>query len=217
MSSILLIEDDPRIRAAVRALVATEPRYELAGECGTVASGIARALASKPDVILLDLGLPDGSGTDVLRALRSEGLVALALVLTIFDDAEHVFDALRAGAVGYLLKDDLAARLVPALEEACAGGAPMSPRIARRVLASFADQAAVPADAEHRALTKREREVTELLADGATYDEVARGLGVSTNTVRTFIRSIYDKLHVCSKTEAVREAVRLGYLRRPRG
>jgi DNA-binding NarL/FixJ family response regulator len=213
MTRILLIEDDPRVRAAVRMLLAGSTRYELAAEGASVARGIELARDAKPDVLLLDLGLPDGSGADVLRALRGDAPAPIALVLTIFDDAEHVFDALRAGAVGYLLKDDLAARLVPSLDEACAGGAPMSPTIARRVLKSFADPPARPQDATPPVLTKREREVTTLLAEGASYDEIGRTLGVSTNTVRTFIRSIYDKLHVGSKTEAVREAVRLGYVR----
>jgi DNA-binding NarL/FixJ family response regulator len=151
----------------------------------------------------------------VLRVLRGVGLEPTAVVLTVFDDSEHVFDALRAGAVGYLLKDDFGARLVPALDEACAGGSPMSPTIARRVLASFAEPPSTASADLVPPLTKREHEVTVLLADGASYDEIGRTLGVSTNTVRSFIRSIYDKLHVCSKTEAVKEAVRLGYVRLP--
>lgn len=216
MPSILIIDDDPRVRAATRRVLASHPRFEFIGESGTVAHGIDLARATKPDVLLLDLGLPDGSGADVLRALRGDARVPLTLVLTIFDDAEHVFEALRSGALGYLLKDQLAARLGPALDEVCAGGSPMSPTIARRVLMSFSAPNDPERDATHCSLTKRERDVIGLLAEGARYDDVGRDLGVSTNTVRTFIRSIYEKLHVGSKTAAVREAIRLGYVRTPR-
>jgi len=207
--TVLLVEDDARVRCAVRELVSPS-RFTLGGEAATVADALRLDLASA-DVVLLDLGLPDGSGLDVLRALRRERANTLAIVMTVFDDDAHVFEALRLGAVGYLLKDDLVGRLVPAIEEACAGGSPMSPTIARRVLGSFVE----PAPSEGVALTKREREVTELLAHGSTYDDVARMLGISTNTVRTFIRSIYEKLHVGSKTEAVREAMRLGIVKKP--
>jgi DNA-binding NarL/FixJ family response regulator len=223
MTSVLLVDDDPRIRDAVRALIAAEPRYSLVAEAGSVAEGTARAKQTRPDVILLDLGLPDGKGTRMLDELRGEEARPIVVVLTVFDDDEHIFEALRAGAVGYLLKEDVGARLLTSLDDVQNGGSPMSPSIARRVLSSFAvpssavPSLAVPSRTEDAApvLTARERQVTELLAHGSTYDEVGRALGITKNTVRTFIRSIYDKLHVCSKTEAVREAMRLGIVERP--
>lgn len=213
MTSILLVDDDPRIRAVVRALIAADPRYRLVAEADSVAAATACARETKPDVILLDIGLPDGRGTRILEALRGDAHRPLVLVLTVFEDDDHIFDALRAGAVGYLLKEDVAARLLASLDELQGGGSPMSPSIARRVLSSFAKPP--PLDELPPLLTAREREVTELLAHGSTYDEVGRALGITKNTVRTFIRSIYDKLHVCSKTEAVREAMRLGIVRKP--
>ena len=218
MVAVFTVENDPRVRSAVRTMLEARADYTLTGEAASVAAAIDLVPRARPDVLLLDLGLPDGSGSLVLRAVRAAGLEPLALVLTVHQDDEHVFDALRAGAAGYLLKDELS-RLVSALDEARAGGAPMSPLIARRVLASFAESKRQATSAQAVAfpvLTPREREVTEQLADGASYDEIGRALGISTNTVRTFIRSIYEKLHVCSKTEAVKEAMRLGYLRPPR-
>jgi DNA-binding NarL/FixJ family response regulator len=135
------------------------------------------------------------------------------VILTVFDDDAHLFDSLRAGAVGYLLKDDLFEHLLPSLDDVCAGGAPMSASIARRVLRSFRAPAE-PAAPEEPALTPREVEVLGLLARGCTYDEVARMLAISPNTVRTYIRSTYEKLHVSSKTEAALEAIRRGLIRR---
>src|SRR6185312_14132907 len=136
--TVSLAEDDARVRAAVRALLAASRRFALVAEAASVAEAVVATRVVTPDVLLLDLGLPDGSGLDVLHALRERGAETLAIVMTVFDDEPHIFDALRAGAIGYLLKDDLVARLVPALDEACAGGSPMSPSIARRVLTSFA-------------------------------------------------------------------------------
>ncbi len=211
MIRIVLIEDDPHVRTGIREVLARCPnRYEWVGEASTVVDARVLCADTRPDVILLDLGLPDGGGADLLRELRARKIDALALVLTIFDDDSHVFDALSAGAVGYLLKDDIPARLSSSLDDLVAGGAPMSPSIARRILATFATPPSTT-----MLLTPREREVIEHLARGLTYDEIGTSLGISTNTVRTFIRSIYEKLHVCSKTEAVFEAMRLGLVKRP--
>ncbi len=214
MTGIAIVDDDVSVRRSARALIETLPRFEVSGEADGVAAAIALIRRTHPDVVLLDLGLTDGSGIDVLRALSPSLPRLIAIVLTVFEDDAHIFDALRAGASGYVLKHDLNRRLLPAIDEALAGGAPMSPTIARRVLGSFAAPASPPAESD-RVLTAREREVTELLAHGSTYDEVARMLGISSNTVRSFIRSIYEKLHVSSKTEAVREAMRLGILSKP--
>jgi DNA-binding NarL/FixJ family response regulator len=212
MTRLVLIEDDPGVRAAVRELLsqASAAPYACVGEAGTLAEARALCARTRPDVLLLDLGLPDGNGTDLLREIRAQNLGSVALVLTVFGDDGHVFEALRAGAAGYLLKDDIPARLLSSLEELVAGGAPMSPSIARLVLRSFAAP-----EAAATILTPREHEVTELLAQGMTYTEVGTMLGVTTNTVRTFIRAIYEKLQVSSKTAAVREAMRLGIVEKP--
>lgn len=212
MTSVAIVDDDLSVRRAARALIEPVSRFHLSSEADSVATASALLRDAHPDIVLLDLGLSDGSGIDVLRGLHASKR-PIAIVLTVFEDDAHIFEALRAGASGYLLKHDLDRKLVPALDEAVAGGAPMSPMIARRVLASFAPPAASPPN--EQVLTAREREVTELLAHGSTYDEVARMLGISANTVRSFIRSIYEKLHVSSKTEAVREAMRLGILSKP--
>jgi DNA-binding NarL/FixJ family response regulator len=218
MSTVLLVEDDPRIRGAVRTLLSDSRRHSLLGEADSVAGAIALASRHQPEVLLLDLGLPDGSGIDVLRAVGARARPPLAMVLTIFDDDAHLFDALRAGAVGYLLKDDMVARLVPSVDDLASGGSPMSPSIARRVLASFCPgdsriSANPPEPKPDVSLTPRERRVTELLAQGSTYDEIGVELDISTNTVRSFIRSIYEKLQVQSKAAAVREAVRRGIVK----
>lgn len=207
MAGLILIEDDPRVRAAVRNLLSDVPSapYTWLGEADSLAAARALCARVRPDVLLLDLELPDGRGEDLLREFRTAYPSCVALVLTVFADDGHVFEALRAGAVGYLLKEDIPARLRTSLDELAVGGSPMSPRIARRVLESFAAPRPLQAT-----LTGREREVTELLARGLTYADVGVSLGITTNTVRTFIRSIYDKLQVESKTEAVLEALRLG-------
>ncbi|MDO9017159.1 MAG: response regulator transcription factor [Deltaproteobacteria bacterium] len=214
MIQLALVDDDPNIGAALRELLAgtLSNRYALCGAAATLAEGRAMLIDTPATLLLLDLGLPDGSGLDLLRELSATRPTLPVLVLTIFDDDAHLFEALRAGAVGYLLKDELVDRLPAALDELRAGGAPMSLSIARRVLRSFSEPAAAPEPLE-RMLSERERAVVELLAVGATYNEIARGLSISTNTVRSHIRSLYEKLHVASRTEAAMKATRLGLLR----
>ncbi|MBI2391040.1 MAG: response regulator transcription factor [Deltaproteobacteria bacterium] len=215
MPKLLIVDDDARIREALRILVEGSGDFEIAGEAASVEEARAALSDLAPDLVLLDLGLPDGSGVDLLKSARAAGRAPLAIVLTVFDDDTHIFDALRAGAVGYLLKDEIVHRLLPSVREALEGGAPMSPSVARRVLESF-HQIPAPRDQplpEECSLTPREREVVELIARGATYDEVGRMLGVTTNTVRSHIRRAYEKLHVCSKAEATREAMRLGIVK----
>jgi DNA-binding NarL/FixJ family response regulator len=216
MTSVVLIEDDPTVREVVRELLSGAPgkRYPCLGEAGTIAEARQLCARTRPDVLLLDLGLPDGSGADLLRELRAARPELVGLVMSVFGDDAHVFDALRAGAIGYLLKEDITTRLLPSLDDLVAGGAPMTPSIARRVLKSLHEggtSAPGPAGASGEpTLTDRELEVTKLLALGASYDEIARAMSISTNTVRTHIRNIYDKLHVSSRTEAAMKAVRLG-------
>ena len=210
MARVLLVDDDPRIRFAVRTLLGDGDRHVLVGECDSLKQARRVIAEHTPDVLLLDLGLPDGAGTELLRDPRIDRARTATLVLTIFDDDAHIFDALRAGAAGYLLKDEIVTRLLTAIDELLGGGAPMSPPIARRVLSSF-HPAPTPRGEE---LTARERQVLELLAEGATYDEIGQILEITTNTVRTYLRSTYEKLHVSSKAEAAMEAVRRGLVRR---
>lgn len=220
MGGILLVEDDPRVGDAVRRLLGAgmveQTGLSLEAVATTVAEGKSLVAARPPDVLLLDLALPDGHGLEVLAALPA-GAATVTLVLTVFDDDAHIFEALSAGAVGYLLKDELVARLVPCVQEVLRGGAPMTPSIARRVLQSFRPPGAVPAlpepGGEH--LTAREREVIELLARGTTYENIGKALGISTNTVRVYIRTTYRKLHATTKTEAITQAVRRRWIRAP--
>lgn len=209
MSRVFLVEDEPHARRAVRELLAGSD-IELIGEAATIAAARDGLRGSSADVVLLDLELPDGSGLDVLRLVRERNPAPLVIVLTVLADDEHIFEALREGAIGYLLKCDLDQRLIAGLRDAIAGGSPMSPGIARRVLATFAAPRAADMP-----LTSREAEVMDLLARGCGYDEIGRALGVTTNTIRSFIRSIYEKLHVSNRAEAVSEALRRRLIRQP--
>jgi DNA-binding NarL/FixJ family response regulator len=158
------------------------------------------------DVALVDLGLPGMSGIEGVRRIRELAPATQVLVLTVHDDDAHVFEAICAGASGYLLKDTPPARLVEAIGELMQGGAPMSPSIARRVVATF--HRIAPPAGEATRLSPRELDVLKLLAQGHSYKTAARELALSIDTVRFHVRKIYDKLHVHSKSAAVMAAVR---------
>ena len=158
-----------------------------------------------PDVALVDIGLPGISGIAGIRELRARHSKVVPLIFTVHEDDERIFDALCAGACGYLLKKTPPALLLTAVTEAMAGGAPMSPDIARRVVASF--HRGNKSSAQVR-LTPHETQILKMLVDGETYKTSAAALGVSINTVSFHVRNIYEKLQVHSKSEAVAKALR---------
>ncbi|HEY2342960.1 MAG TPA: response regulator transcription factor [Chthoniobacteraceae bacterium] len=162
-----------------------------------------------PDVVLVDVNLPRMNGIECVARLKALCPNVLPLILTMYEDTPLIFDALKAGACGYLLKRTPPAEIVAAIQQVMTGGAPMSPQIARHVVSFFHRPTATD---NITALTERERAVLDLLARGCLYKQIADQLGISIDTVRTHLRKIYDKLHVHSRTEAV-----LKYLERPGG
>lgn len=210
VKTALVVEDVP----AAREGLATVLRDAYAGIAVEAAGSLheARMLLRglKPDIALIDLGLPDGSGAQLIEQLTHELPSCHCVVTTIFADDVHLFPALRAGAQGYLLKDQPRARMVQALQGIVAGEPPLSPVIARRLLQVFApDTQAQPATR----LSPRERETLTLIAKGFKLPDVAAQLGITRNTAADFVKSIYRKLNVSSRAEATLEAARLGLVK----
>lgn len=206
---VALVEDDSRTREGLVAELAADHRLRVVGAWGSMEAALPTLLAHPPRVLLLDIGLPGMSGIEGLRRLRAQRPDALALVLSVFDDDRNVFEAICAGASGYLLKDTSPARLCDAIGELAAGGAPMSPAIARRVVATFRHFPVAPR--EH-GLSPRELDVLRALGQGHSYKTAAAALDMRIDTVRFHIKSIYQKLHVHSKSEAIVEAIRSGLI-----
>ncbi|TGN40200.1 response regulator [Marinobacter confluentis] len=163
-----------------------------------------------PDIALIDLSLPDGTGIDFIRDLREQAPECLCIVVTIHDDDRHVFPALRAGARGYLLKQQPQAELARRLSGLIEDEPPLSPSVARRVLATFAP----PDTSSQPDLTPREQEVLELIAKGFTLAQVGQALGITRHTTAGYVKSVYRKLEVSSRAEATREAMRMGMIDR---
>jgi DNA-binding NarL/FixJ family response regulator len=211
---VALVEDQPLTRQGLTALIGGTPGYGCAGAWRTCEEMLARLPAARPDVLLLDIGLPGMSGIDGARRAREMLSELPILMLTIHEDNELVLEALCAGACGYLVKKTQPARLLEAIREAHEGGSPMSSQIARRVvevLRSLQVETS-PQAREDLRLTPREREILRGLAAGNTYQTAARSLGISTDTVRFHIRKIYRKLQAHSQSEAVAKALRQGLL-----
>jgi len=205
--SVLVVEDDPSWRAALADALGAIPDIHVSRWCGSRAEAErALAAAPAPDVLLVDLGLPDGSGIDVIRAAHRRHAELAILVLSIFSDERRVLDAIRAGARGYVLKSERPDNLARAIRDTHAGLSPISPEIAGHILQSLrADGAVEDGDA---GLSAREREVLTVIAKGFTAAEAGRMLGMAASTVRTHVRNIYRKLEVGSLGEAVYEATR---------
>ncbi|HTN64958.1 MAG TPA: response regulator transcription factor [Burkholderiaceae bacterium] len=218
-AAVVIVEDDPRTRAHLCAALDGQSGFRLAACFERAQPAIAWLDANRADVLLTDLGLPDGSGIDVIHACAARHPRCDIMVITMFGDEKNVLSSIEAGASGYLLKDAAQLDVVRAITELRAGGSPMSPLIARRVLlrarvkASAAEVNGPSDPASLMGLTRREAETLDLIARGYTYAEVAQLLAVTVGTVQTHIKSIYGKLAVHSRSEAVFEAHKLGLLR----
>lgn len=209
--TVAVVEDRPEVRDALVALLDGTPGFCCTGSYGSMEAAL-RDLANRlPRVALIDLGLPGMSGIDGIRALRSAHPDLLSVALTVHDDDARIFDALCAGASGYLLKGTRPGRLLESIQDVATGGAPMSPEVARRVVTLFRN-IRPPARAKYD-LTPHEQRLLGLLADGLTYKDAAATLDVSVNTIAFHIRNIYDKLQVHSAHEAVARALREGLIR----
>jgi DNA-binding NarL/FixJ family response regulator len=217
MPRVVIVEDDPQTRAALCAHVAGHAAFEVVAEAGSVRDAL-RALTRDADVLLVDLGLPDGSGIDVIRAGLARNPNLEILVISVFGDERHVVDAIEAGAAGYLLKDADPTAITSAILDLLAGGSPITPIIARRLLKRFqrnGHSASVP-DADAPSLTARESEVLRLVSRGYTNQEIAALLDVSFHTVTSHVKHIYRKLAVRSRSAAIFEATQLGLIDRLR-
>jgi DNA-binding NarL/FixJ family response regulator len=215
MKNILLLEDLPEIRVWLRKLVLQVFPAAQISESARVHDAISLVSAVKFDLALIDLGLPDGSGVDVVTRLRDMQPDAQSVVVTIHDDDEHLFPALQAGAFGYILKEQPRELITEQLQRISQGEPPLSPSIARRVMAYFsAKSKPAVSTLPHVSLTDRESEVLLRVAKGYTLPEIGVQLGLSRHTIADYVKQIYRKLNVSSRAEAALEAQRLGLFRR---
>jgi DNA-binding NarL/FixJ family response regulator len=202
---VAVVEDDRGTREGLALLIGGTPGFRCVGAFRSVEEAL-RGLPEAADVLLLDIQLPGVSGSEGVRALRERHPRMQVLMLTVFDDQDRVFESICNGACGYLLKRTPPARLMEAIREAREGGAPLSPEIARKVIGVLQSMGS-PEKLDER-LTPQETRLVRALAEGASYEQTADRLGVSLNTVRTYVRSVYEKLHVHSKSAAVSKAIR---------
>ncbi len=215
---VALVDDDIGFQKAMRDAMAGTPDIALTEVAGTYALGLAMLSGPQVDVLIIDLGLPDGSGIDIIRAAHEQWPECNLMVSTTFGDELHVMQSLEAGASGYLLKDSAPQNLVHEIRSLHSGGSPISPLIARKILTRFQQETkkSVSTDnASHKmlaSLSSREQEVLEYITKGFSSNEIAGLMAVSPHTVLTFVRRIYAKLKVKSKTEAIYEARNQGLL-----
>ena len=218
MKQILLLEDLPEIRAWLKVLALQVFPGAQISEAARIHDALEMVNAIRFDVALVDLGLPDGSGVEVVQALREKQPDVQSVVVTIHDDDEHLFPALQAGAFGYLLKEQSREQLSEQLQRISQGEPPLSPSIARRVIKYFTAQQQQPLLPDtvtpHVQLTDRENEVLLRVAKGFTLPEIGLQLNLSRHTIADYVKQIYRKLNVSSRAEAALEAQRLGLFRR---
>jgi DNA-binding NarL/FixJ family response regulator len=208
---VAIVEDHQRIREGLMALIDGTEGFRAAGSFQSMEEALTGIGQDLPDVALLDIGLPGMSGIEGVRALKERYPNLLFLMLTVYDDDARIFEAICAGACGYLLKNTPPARLLESLTDVMAGGAPMSPEVARRVIELFRE-IRPPEHAEYR-LTPHETRLLQLLVDGHNYKTAAAEVGTGVHAVSFHMRNIYEKLQVHSRAEAVAKALRHGIVR----
>jgi DNA-binding NarL/FixJ family response regulator len=198
---VAIVEDSRGTRESLTELLGHAPTLRCVGAHPSGEEALCHIPAEAPDVVLMDINLPQMNGIECVARLKEQLPKTQVLMLTTYEEGDLIFDSLRKGASGYLLKDMPPAELVQAIEEVHTGGAPMSPQIARKVVSHFQQIKKPQSDME--TLTKREEEILSLLAKGYFYKEIAEQLGVTIHTVKAHSHHVYEKLHVQSRTEAV--------------
>jgi DNA-binding NarL/FixJ family response regulator len=211
MKTVWIIEDHAPFRRTLARVMNAEPDLRCAHDFGACAPALeALAAGDAPDALLLDVGLPGMSGLDAVPLIKELAPRTLVIILTVFEDDEKIFRAICAGACGYLLKTSSAVEIVQSVHEALAGGSPMNPRIARRVLEMFSKLAPKRGDF---GLSEREQEILQLMVTGLIKKEIADRLQLSVHTVDTYLRRIYEKLEVNTRTGAVAKALKEGLVK----
>lgn len=204
---VAIVEDDAGIRDSLVALLEGSPGYQCVGASASGEEALANIPHWRPEVVLMDINLPRMSGIECVARLKARLPDVLVLMLTVYEDGDSIFRALKAGANGYLIKRVATDKLLEAIEDVCTGGAPMSCHIARKVVQYF--HQAGPSDEVSENLSPRETQILELLVAGCFFKEIADRLGISGETVRTHVNHIYRKLQVRSRTEAVVKYLRI--------
>ena len=201
MIKVGIVEDNKTLREGFETLINRTPEMQCICACGTVGDAVKQIPPAQPDVVLMDIQLPDGTGIDCTARIKEQLPNVQIIVVTVYADSDWIFQALQAGASGYLLKRATPARIIEAIREAQEGGVPMTPEIARKVIGQF--QAPVKAAEEVERLTPRETEVLQFIMHGLANKEIADRMSISVNSVKWHLRHIYEKLHVRSRVEAV--------------
>jgi DNA-binding NarL/FixJ family response regulator len=205
MITVSIVDDDAKLRQSIATFVNGAPGFKCISHYGSAEAALKGLPADKSDVVLMDINMGEMSGIECVEKLKEQSPDMQILMLTVYEDTEKIFRALAAGANGYLLKRSSPTKLLAAIREVHAGGSPMTSSIARKVVASFQKQKPAADAGGERAgsLSPREQAVLDGLAKGWTYKQLASELDISIDTIRTYIRRIYEKLHVQSRTEAV--------------
>lgn len=198
---VSIVDDDEPTRKILIEVIGRVPTLEYVSDYGSTTVALSRLQVDRPDVVLMDINMPQPNGIECVRLLKPQMPKTQFLMLTVYESADHVFAALKAGATGYLLKSTRRTELVAAIEQISVGGSPMTSAIARMVVQSFAGETTPRNDFEE--LTQREKSILEFLTQGYLYKEIADKLNISVTTVATHIRNIYEKLHVRSRSQAV--------------
>ena len=205
--AVCIVDDNDEIRSALEQIILMADGYELVGSCSGLQEALIEIPILKPNVVLMDINLGDGeSGIDCIRELKPQHPEILFMMCTVYEEDEKIFEALSAGANGYILKKTTPSKLLDAIRELYEGGAPMSSQIARKVVGVFQNKAAESGSVQGKALnilSNRENEILQLLAKGLLYKEIASHLFISQETVRKHVYHIYEKLHVNNRVEAI--------------